>query len=337
MALLADVIGRLFELFAGNVEGVVDPSPTLAFGERGSLFEEQGTFVKGDALCLAGLAGPEPGPSVVWLVLGHQAHHVPVEAGRPLHILHHQDDLRKVRTEHPVSISYGRARGQRAGLVAAARQIAGDELQETWNALFGERAVADVLIGEGFLVHTSAHVTGIDAVDAQVRVLGREDVGELFQRGLARPVAAPAFVWLYSGVAGHVDDTRILFQCVPEYLDEREGREGVRPVDLFQHVERVVEHCGLRARAEDARVVDERVQAADLARRLRQGRPVLGVRNVSGDGAHTGTFGQPGAGALQRIFAPGVDDQSPALVGQGARQRQAQATRSAGDERRALW
>src|ERR687897_3110789 len=132
-----------------------------------------------------------------------------------------------------------RGRDERAGLVAAARQVAREKFQETGHALSGEWAVADVLVGEGFLLHTGLHVAGIHAVDAQVGVLGGEDVGELFQRGLARPVAAPAFVRLDGGVARHVDDAGILLQFVPECLDEREGRECIRPVDLLQHVERV--------------------------------------------------------------------------------------------------
>ena len=78
------------------------------------------------------------------------------------------------------------ARGQRAGLVAPARQVGGQELQESRHALYGERAVADILVGEGFLLHPGSHVAGIYAVDAQVGVLGREDVRELFQGGLAR-------------------------------------------------------------------------------------------------------------------------------------------------------
>src|SRR5215213_5122134 len=192
--------------------------------------------------------------------------------------------------------------GQRAGLVAAARQIACNECKETRYALFGERTVADVLVGEGFLVHAGAHVAWVYAVDAQVRVLGREDVGELLERGLTRAVAAPAFVRLDRGVASHVDDARILLQFVPEYLDEREGRERIRPVNLLEHVERVVEQGRLGARAEDARVVDERVKAANLAHRVRQRRPVLRVGDVSGYRDHASTFRQLGAGSLQGVL-----------------------------------
>src|SRR3712207_8195705 len=64
-----------------------------------TLFRSQGTVVEGDASCVSGLAGPEPGPAVVWLALGHQAHHLPVEAGRPVYVVHYQDDLRKLRAE----------------------------------------------------------------------------------------------------------------------------------------------------------------------------------------------------------------------------------------------
>ena len=54
-------------------------------------------------------------------------------------------------------------------------------------------------------------------------------------------------------------------QFVSDGLDQRERRDGVGAVDLFERVERVVEEGWLRAGAKDARVVDEGVQAADVA------------------------------------------------------------------------
>ena len=70
----------------------------------------------------------------------------------------------------------------------------------------GQRTIGDVLAGERLLVHLRAHVAGVEGVHAHLRFLGREDVAELFQRGLRRAVPAPAFVGLAPGIGRDVHD-----------------------------------------------------------------------------------------------------------------------------------
>ena len=107
------------------------PSPALAIGNRGPLLEKQGTLVEGDALRPAWLTRPEPGPVVLRFVLGRKSDDFAVEARRSLHVFHYQYDLGQLRAEHPGSLRtliQGRRTGLRdecAGLVASARQVAG--------------------------------------------------------------------------------------------------------------------------------------------------------------------------------------------------------------------
>ena len=68
----------------------------------------------------------------------------------------------------------------------------------------GLRPVADVLAGEGGLVHVGAHVAGVHGIDAKVGLLGGEDGAELVEGGLGRPVAAPARVGLDGRVGADV-------------------------------------------------------------------------------------------------------------------------------------
>src|SRR6185437_2068226 len=58
------------------------------------------------------------------------------------------------------------------------------------------RPVADVLTGEGGLVHLGTHVARVNGVDPKVGLLGGEDRAELIERGLGRAVAAPTRVGL---------------------------------------------------------------------------------------------------------------------------------------------
>src|ERR687886_2811904 len=137
-------------------------------------------------------------------------------------------------------------------------------------------------------MHLRAHVAGIYPVHTQRRVLGSEDGGEVFEGGFARPVPAPPWIGLYPGVAGDVDDPGSRLQFASDSLDERERRDGVDVVYLLQRVERIVEQLRLRAGTEDARVVDERVQATGVPRGPGDRPAVFLVGYVAGDGDHTG-------------------------------------------------
>jgi hypothetical protein len=78
--------------------------------------------------------------------------------------------------------------------------------------------------------------------------------------------------------------------------------------------------------------VDERVQAAGVARGVGQILPVPGVRDAARDGGHPRNLGELGAGGFEVLFAAGVDDERPAVLGQPTGQREAEASGGAGDE-----
>src|SRR5919199_5401797 len=107
-----------------------------------------------------------------------------------------------------------------ADLVASARQVSPQQLDQPGHALLRQRAVAYVFVGERLLVHPRPHVTRVGPVHAQIRILGGENAGELLEGGLARAVASPALVGLDGGVARHVNDPRPLLQLSPEGLDQ---------------------------------------------------------------------------------------------------------------------
>ena len=68
------------------------------------------------------------------------------------------------------------------------------------DAGLGKRPVADVLAGEGLLMHGGAHVTRIHPVDAQAGLLGGEHVAQLLERRLRCAVSAPSLVALHRGI-----------------------------------------------------------------------------------------------------------------------------------------
>ena len=97
--------------------------------------------------------------------------------------------------------------------VAPAGQLALDQLEQARDAVLGRRPVGDVLAGERLLVHPRAHVARVDGVDAQLRMLGGEDRGQLLERRLRGAVAAPALVGLDRRVGGDVDDRAARRRC----------------------------------------------------------------------------------------------------------------------------
>ena len=110
----------------------------------------------------------------------------------------------------------------------------------------------------------------------------------MFEGGFARPVPAPSRIGFYPGVAGDVDDPGSGLQLGPYCLDERERRAGVDVVYLLQRIKRIVEQLRLRAGTEDARVVDQSVQATGVPHSLDERPAVFLVGYVAGDGDHTG-------------------------------------------------
>ena len=93
-------------------------------------------------------------------------------------------------------------------------------------------------------------------------------------------------------IAGDVDDRRAGLQLAPQRLEHPQLGDHVVPVYSFQLLERVVEQSRLRARSEDAGVVDDRVQAAQRPCRLRQRPPVCRVGDVARHRHDTGNARQ---------------------------------------------
>src|SRR4051794_5260259 len=57
------------------------------------------------------------------------------------------------------------------GDIATAGQVALDQAEQAGNAVLGRRAVGDVLVGKRLLVHLRPHVTRVDRVHPQARLL----------------------------------------------------------------------------------------------------------------------------------------------------------------------
>src|SRR5258708_26305394 len=78
-------------------------------------------------------------------------------------------------------------------LIAAAGQLTFEQLDQSRNRDLGRRSIGDVLSRKCLLMHLRAHVAGIDAVHAQLEMLGGEYRGELLECRLRRAVPAPTF------------------------------------------------------------------------------------------------------------------------------------------------
>jgi hypothetical protein len=99
-----------------------------------------------------------------------------------------------------------------------------------------------------------------------------------------------------------------------------------------EHIERVVCERGLGRRAEQARVVDEQVDAAELGRRGDQSRAVCAVGDIAGNGAHDARHPERFGRGAQCGRIAGVDDEVPALARQRAGEGPAETTGGAGDD-----
>ena len=170
-------------------------------------------------------------------------------------------------------------------------------------------------------MHARVHVAGVDRVDPEAGLLGGEHACELLERRLRGAVAAPAFVGLDGGVGGDVDDAAAAASEQREReLREPQRREDVHYVDPLELVERIVRQLRLRARAEDARVVHEQVEAAG---RLRCGDERAAVP-VVGDVARHDDGAEVGGRALEVVGAACVEHERPAIGGEGAGESEAE-------------
>ena len=233
------------------------------------------------------------------------------------------------RRAHPATAVSASARG----LVAATRMVAVDQGDEAGNALLRERAVGDVLAGEGVLVHLRAHVAGIDPVDAEVGLLGGEDVRELLEPGLRGAVPAPSLVPLDRGVGGDVQDAAGAGREQRErLLDERERCDEIGAQDGLEVGGVETGERRHRRRAERARVVDEDVEAAGALGGRNQIAAVLRVGHIAGDGGRAARDGEGGVGGRERLLAAGVDNQVPAAGSELPGECEAEAARGPGDD-----
>ena len=128
-------------------------------------------------------------------------------------------------------------------------------------------------------MHLGAHVAGVDGVDAQVGALDAEDRRPLLERGLGGAVAAPAVVGLNAGVGGDVENRAAVGDVGEGELRECQWGQHVDAVDVLEDVERVLGELWLRARPQNARVVDEQVDLRPGDRDERA--PVRGIRDVA--------------------------------------------------------
>jgi hypothetical protein len=112
-------------------------------------------------------------------------------------------------------------------------------------------------------------------------------------------------------------------------LDERQRCEDVDRVHALEHVERVVGECGLRARAEDARVVHEQV---DLAGGRDQLAAVRVVGDVARDRDDVGSLRELRARRIERVRLTRVDDEPPPEARELARESEPQAAGSSGHD-----
>jgi hypothetical protein len=113
-------------------------------------------------------------------------------------------------------------------------------------------------------------------------------------------------------------------------LDERERREHVRGVDALQLGDRISSERRLRARAEQARVVHERIDA--LAGGLDERSPVMVVPHVARKRSDLGDLTELAGDAMEVLGAARVEHERPVVGGELACQGQAEAARRAGDD-----
>ena len=219
--------------------------------------------------------------------------------------------------------------------VAAAGRPVVDQPHQAGDLLLGRRPVADVLAGEGVLVHPGPHVARVDPVHAHPVLLGRQHPAELLQRRLGGAVAAPALVALDRRVGGHVDDRAPLGPQVGEGgLDDPQRGHHVGGQHALEVAGPQPGDMGEGARPQRAGVVDHQLEPAEAGGGGDQRGGVDGVGDVAGQGDDAagagGIDGGPGLG--QGPGVAGVHDQVPAVGRQPLGERPAEPPAGPGDE-----
>ena len=185
-------------------------------------------------------------------------------------------------------------------------------------------------------MHLRTHVAWVERVDPDRRLLSSEHLADLFERRLGGAVAAPTFIWLEGRIGGDVHDGAARHDDERQRsLDEPEWTEHVHPVDLGEHVEGICTQRRLRRGSEDTGVVDQQVEAAQIAYRGHEIGSMRGVCDVARDSADVDRRGgRPYlvGGGLQVEVAAGVEHEVPSPCGHVGSEGSTEPTRCSGDK-----
>jgi hypothetical protein len=117
-----------------------------------------------------------------------------------------------------------------------------------------------------------------------------------------------------------------------EQLEQRQGRKRVDGVHRLESLERVVSQMWLRARAENAGVVDGEVEAASLDGCAGDALAVPRVGHVTRDSGHRCAIDHLCRGGSETIGIAAVDDDVPSAADEFTGKRTAKTSRAAADE-----
>ena len=217
------------------------------------------------------------------------------------------------------------------------RQLAAIASSSSRAARLGLLQRRAIRVGHRQRVQRRVHVARIDrekthALFGQLRI---PDVREMAQRRFARAVCAPGGIRVHGGVARHVQHHRAApFTCRCRQRAEQRLRQTERPEDVRR--QRALEILALgiaeqreRRRAEIRRVVDQDVEAAQLAENLQRHRvDVVLRRDVADDAVRAGML----AGDLRRPARGRARRTPPArLLVEEMDERETEARGAAGD------
>src|SRR6185312_5317080 len=144
--------------------------------------------------------------------------------------------------------------------IASTRTLARNQFEQPWHAFLRQGTVADILAGEGLLVHLRAHITGINPVDTQGRIFGGENIRKLFERCFTRSISTPALIGLDTCIAGNIHYTGTRLQLLLEVLDKGKRSDNIRTIYLLKHIEWIIQQVRLWAWAKDTGIIHQCVQ-----------------------------------------------------------------------------
>ena len=215
---------------------------------------------------------------------------------------------------------------------------AGDRARRRGHGRLRQRAVGDVLAGEGLLVHRVRMSPGSTQYHRRAGRSAREHVGQLLEGGLRRAVAAPPLV--ASTAASEVTSTMV----PPERASS--GRASCTRARGATRLTRTTSSRASSGKVGGAAAGDGPRALALFTSRSRRAPAAVDQAAASLGAIGGGRRPSPRTGPTvvrrpssrrgrlaSRVGAAGVDDQAPAAGGQGTGERQAEAARGAGDDR----